>query len=66
MKGPIIVTCTRDWSSCEPHTILGARATLQREYFDNGEFLMKLVAADNVVFESPSVFWKRGKKGGQA
>ena len=56
------VICTTDWSACQPHTIQGQRATLQQEYFRNGEFQMKLVAADGVIFESPSVFWEREKR----
>lgn len=60
MTGQIItVICTKDWSTCEPHTIQGQQATLRREYFRNGEFHMQLVAADGVIFESPSVFWTR-------
>ena len=54
----IYVTCTQDWSACEPHTILGLRATLLREYFRNGEFHMSLVMA-GMHFESPSIFWTR-------
>ncbi len=62
MTGQIkYVTCTQDWSECEPHTILGQRATLLREYFRNGESHMRLVMA-GMHFDSPSVFWTREGK----
>lgn len=62
-KASKIVTCKMDWSSIEPHTVLGAVAQYVRRDFWNGEGHLTLRTKSGDVFESPEVFWSEPKKG---